>query len=105
MLCGTSATTKFPLSLMTVYLSTDDVIDLHARAVRATGDSPAGIRDHGGLESAVMRPRFLAHYGGADIISQAAALATGLSRAQAFVDGNKRVAYLAALVFLELNQI
>lgn len=85
------------------YLSTEDVIALHARAVRATGGRPEGIRDRGGLESAVMRPRFLAHYAAADLVAQTAALATGLSRAQAFVDGNKRVAYLAARVFLERN--
>jgi prophage maintenance system killer protein len=68
-------------------LTTDQFIALHARAVRATGGRPEGIRDRNGLESATMRPRFLAHYADADIISQAAALATGLSRAQAFVDG------------------
>lgn len=90
---------------MAEYLSTDEVIGLHARAVRATGGRPEGIRDRGGLESAVMRPQFLAHYAGADLITQAAALATGLSRAQAFVDGNKRIAHLAARVFLDRNDI
>jgi len=88
---------------MTEYLSTDDVIDLYELAVRATGDIPQGLRDRGLLESAVMRPQFMAHYQGADLFLQAAALAHGISRSQAFVDGNKRAGLQAASVFLRLN--
>ena len=39
----------------------------------------------------------------ADLIGQAARLAVGVSRAQAFLDGNKRTAFFAAAVFLNLN--
>jgi len=85
------------------YLTTDEVIELTDVAVRLQGESPQGLRDRGLLESAVMRPQFLAHYAEADVIEQAAALATGISRAQALVDGNKRAAYVAALVFLHRN--
>jgi death-on-curing protein len=88
---------------VTGYLSTDDVIDLYIIAVRATGDEPQGIRDRGLLESAVMRPQFLAHYGGADLFEQAAALAHGISRSLAFVDGNKRAALQAVSIFLRIN--
>lgn len=88
---------------MTEYLSTDDVIDLYIVAVRATGDEPQGLRDRGLLESAVMRPQFLAHYEDADLFEQAAALAHGISRSQAFVDGNKRAALQAVSIFLRLN--
>src|SRR5690349_2042750 len=88
---------------MTEYLSTDDVIDLYILAVRATGDDPQGLRDRGLLESAVMRPQFLAHYGDADLFLQAAVLAHGISQSQAFVDGNKRAALQAATIFLRLN--
>lgn len=88
---------------MVEYLSTDDVIDLYLIAVRATGDEPQGLRDRGLLESAVMRPQFLAHYGEADLFEQAAALAHGLSRSQAFVDGNKRAGLQAVTIFLRMN--
>ena len=88
---------------MTEYLSTDDVIDLYELAVRATGDIPQGLRDRGLLESAVMRPQFMAHYQGADLFLQAAALAHGISHSQAFVDGNKRAGLQAVSVFLRLN--
>jgi len=98
---------------VTEYLSTDDVVDLYEIAVRATGDLPQGLRDRGLLESAVMRPQFMAHYQGADLFEQAAALAHGISRSQAFLDGNrraalqadgnKRAALQAAAVFLRIN--
>ena len=90
---------------MAEYLSVEDVLALHVDIVRRTGGVPQGLRDRGALESAVARPRFLAHYADADAASQAAALATGISRAQAFVDGNKRTGYYAALSFLHRNGI
>jgi death-on-curing protein len=88
---------------VTEYLSTDDVIDLYEVAVRATGDIPQGLRDRGILESAVMRPQFMAHYQDADLFQQAAALAHGISRSQAFVDGNKRAGLQAVSIFLRVN--
>jgi death-on-curing protein len=78
-------------------------MDLYIVGVRATGDEPQGLRDRGLLESAVMRPQFLAHYRGADLFEQAAVLAHGISRSQAFVDGNKRAALQAVSVFLRMN--
>jgi death-on-curing protein len=90
---------------MTAYLSTDDVIDLYIVAVRATGDEPQGLRDRGLLESAVMRPQFLAHYGGADLFEQAAVLTHGISQSQALVDGDKRAALQAVSVFLRINGV
>lgn len=90
---------------MTAYLSVDDVLALHVDIVRRTGGVPQGLRDRGALESAVARPRFLAHYAGADLYLQAAALATGISRARASIDGNKRTGYYAALIFLHRNEL
>jgi death-on-curing protein len=87
------------------YLSVDDVLAMYERALARTGDRPQGLRDRGLLESAVMRPRFLAHYAGADPIEQAAALATGISRSQALVDGNKRAGHLGCRVFLRRNGV
>jgi death on curing protein len=87
------------------YLTLDDVLAMYEHALIRTDEVPQGIRDRGLLESAVMRPRFLAHYAGADLIEQAAALATGISRSQALVDGNKRVGHLAGRVFLRRNGV
>src|SRR5919199_1915353 len=88
---------------MTDYLTLDDVRGLHADVMRRTGFLPAPVRDAGALESANMRPQMVAHYEGADLLTQAVTLLLAISQAQAFVDGNKRTAMFAALVFLELN--
>jgi death on curing protein len=85
------------------YLDTDEVISIALQAIISTGESPQGLRDRGLLESAVMRPRFLAHYLDADLHLQAAALGLGISRSQPFVDGNKRAGYAAMRVFLLVN--
>lgn len=87
------------------YLDTEEVISIALQTIISTGDRPQGFRDRGLLESAVMRPRFLAHYLDADLYLQAAALGLGISRSQAFVDGNKRAGYAAMRVFLLLNGV
>ena len=56
-----------------------------------------------GLESALGRPRNYAHYQEADLALQAAALAHGIAESQAFIDGNKRLALVSMLTFLEVN--
>jgi death-on-curing protein len=85
------------------YLETDDVVSIALQAIVSTDDWPQGMRDRGLLESAVMRPRFLAQYLQADLLLQAAALGLGISRSQSFVDGNKRAGYAAMRVFLLVN--
>ena len=87
----------------TQYLSLADVIAIHESALRRLGDEPKPLRDEGGLESAVMRPQMAAYYEGADIVRQAALLGVGISQAQAFLDGNKRTAYLTLNTFLRMN--
>ncbi len=66
-----------------------------------------GIRDSGLLESAVMMPQ--ASFGGQyvhnGIYELAAAYAFHIAQNQPFVDGNKRTALVAALVFLDWHQI
>lgn len=57
----------------------------------------------GALESALERPRSYAHYQDADLALQAAVLAHGIAESQPFFDGNKRLALVAMLTFLELN--
>jgi death-on-curing protein len=49
------------------------------------------------------RPRNYALYEHADLALQAAALAHGIAEGQTFVDGNKRLALIAMLAFLEIN--
>lgn len=81
-------------------LTLADVVALHEETMKRMGWTPAPLRDEGALESAIMRPRQLAHYEVADEIRQAAVLAVGISQAQAFIDGNKRTAVAAMRVFL-----
>ena len=64
-----------------------------------------GLRDRGGLEAAVHHPRNVYYYGQGDLFDIAAAYAFHIAEAQAFLDGNKRTAVAAALVFLELNGV
>ena len=85
------------------YLSLADVIALHQAIMEKFGFASAPLRDEGMLESTIMRPRMTVYFSGADIIRQAALLAVGISQAQAFLDGNKRIAFLACDVFLRLN--
>jgi len=87
------------------YLSAAEVIALHAEILRRTGFPTASVRDMGLLESAAMRPQMAAHYEHADWIRQASLLAVGISQAQAFLDGNKRAAFIACIAFLRLNGI
>lgn len=86
------------------YLNVADVRALHIRMMERLGYHAPPLRDEGLLESAILRPRMAGYYEGADIVQQAAILAVGLSQAQAYVDGNKRTAYYAMVVFLEVNR-
>ena len=62
-----------------------------------------GVRGAGLLESALDRPRHLAAYGAPDAAALAAALGHGIARNHPFIDGNKRTAFVAVELFLELN--
>ena len=63
----------------------------------------SGIRDEGLLDSALNRAPNLALYGKPDIAELAAAYGFGLAKNHAFVDGNKRVAFLSVGLFLVIN--
>jgi death-on-curing protein len=80
------------------------VVDaVHVDQLREHGGL-AGIRDENALEAAVARPRQKWHYDSkADLATLAAAYAFGLATAHAFNDGNKRIAFLTAVIFLDLN--
>jgi death-on-curing protein len=75
---------------------------LHDESIAEHGGA-AGLRDEGLLESALARPLNLAAYGEPDLAELAAAYGVGLAKNHAFVDGNKRVAFLAVGLFLALN--
>lgn len=61
------------------------------------------MRDRALLEMGCARAMNLAAYTDADIAETAAAYAYGISKAHAFVDGNKRTAFVTAVTFLRLN--
>lgn len=62
------------------------------------------MRDENGLEAALARPRQRWHYKpDSDLATLAAAYAFGIAKAHPFVDGNKRTAFLTAMIFLGLN--
>jgi len=64
----------------------------------------AGVRDENALESALARPRQRFHYEETTNLSTlAAAYGFGLCRNHPYRDGNKRVAFVVMVVFLELN--
>ena len=81
------------------YLTTADVLAMHAILVKRYGGAP-GIRDPGALESAVFRPQS-GYY--SDVAQGACALLESLLINHPFVDGNKRVAFAACDVFLRIN--
>lgn len=62
-----------------------------------------GLRDAAMLESALARPLNLAPYEEVDAAALAAAYGCGIVRNHAFVDGNKRTAFVAVELFLLLN--
>jgi death-on-curing protein len=86
------------------WLDVDEIIDMHAQQLAMFG-GPEGVRDRGLLESALLRPVNQWHYGQTDLAALAAAYAFGLARNHAFVDGNKRIAFHAMMVFLRVNGI
>ena len=75
---------------------------LHDESIAEHGGAP-GIRDEGLFESAMARPLNLVAYGQPDVAELATAYGVGLAKNHAFVDGNKRVAFLAVGLFLALN--
>jgi death-on-curing protein len=85
------------------YLTLAEVIAIHEFVMLGFGLPPNPIRDEGALESAIARARMVGYYEGADLLRQSALMAIGISQAQAFLDGNKRTAFLAMDTFLEAN--
>ncbi|MGJ7906709.1 type II toxin-antitoxin system death-on-curing family toxin [Actinopolyspora sp. H202] len=83
------------------YLDVPDVVEI----ARITLGTAPGVRDYGLLESAVERPRASVFGEDAytDVHTKAAAMLHSLASNRALVDGNKRTAWAAAMVFLSIN--
>ena len=82
-----------------IYPTVAEVIESHRLLIEEFG-GVHGIRDRGLLESAVLRPRS-GYY--SNIIEEAAALMESLANNQAFMDGNKRVAFVMTDAMLRAN--
>ena len=78
------------------------VLAIHDRQIARHGGA-SGMRDRALLELGCARAMNLAAYTDTDLAEITAAYAFGISRAHAFVDGNKRTAFVTALAFLRLN--
>ena len=86
---------------MTDYLTVAEVLAMHADQIERYGGAH-GVRDQGLLESALYRPQ-TGYYAG--LIEEAAALWESLAQNHPFIDGNKRTAVVAAMVFLARNGV
>jgi len=78
------------------------ILLLHDESLAIHGGA-AGMRDEGMFDSALARPVNLLAYGSPDAFECAAAYAFGLVKNHPSIDGNKRVAFLAAGLFLRIN--
>jgi len=83
----------------TLFPSLQETLELHRQLIQRFGGE-SGVYDLGLLESALIRPQ-TGYY---DTLSlQAAALLQSLCQNHCFVDGNKRVAFATAAIFLTMN--
>ena len=86
------------------FLTLEEVLEIHDDQINRYGGA-SGIRDLGLLESALAQPqtifgRVFLH---SDLFEMAAAYFFHIIQNHPFMDGNKRVGAVAALVFLEIN--
>lgn len=87
-----------------IWLTVEDIVALHGEQLALFG-GPEGLRDQGLLESALSRPINRWNYGESDLAKLAAAYAFGIAKNHPFVDGNKRAAFTAMMVFLRINGV
>ena len=84
------------------WLQREVVVALQERLIAEFGGA-SGVRDSGLLESALARARNRFAYESPSHLELAASYAAGLVNNHPFVDGNKRIGFVAAVVFLEVN--
>jgi death-on-curing protein len=85
-----------------VWVQRETILILHEQLVAAFGGT-GGIRDEGLFDSALARPQNLFAYSKPTVFDLAASYAFGLLKNHPFVDGNKRIGFAVAALFLELN--
>ena len=81
------------------YLTVADILGIYSILMQRYGGA-SGIRDKGALDAAIFRPQS-GYY--TDAFQEAAALMESLATNHPFIDGNKRIAFAAADVFLRIN--
>jgi death on curing protein len=87
-----------------LWITYEQAIAIHSRQLRRFGGAP-GLRDEGMLRSALERAIDKWRYEQAELAELASAYGFGLAKNHAFVDGNKRVAFIAMRVFLLKNGV
>ncbi|MGH8121868.1 MAG: type II toxin-antitoxin system death-on-curing family toxin [Rudaea sp.] len=85
-----------------VWVRRDVVLAFHERLLAEHGGA-AGIRDEGLFESVLGRAENLFACGKPTLLELAASYAFGLVKNHPFIDGNKRIGFATATLFLELN--
>jgi len=85
------------------WVTVEDAILAHQQSIANYGGSD-GVRDSGGLESALAYPRNLAAYGEPGLAELAAGYLFAIAKNHAFVDGNKRTAWTVMRLFVALNR-
>lgn len=88
-----------------VFLSRGQIDRLHEIALGEYGGGALGVRDSAAIDSALGRGRLMLDYVQCDLFDLASCYVHGISQAQGYVDGNKRTAVYAALIFLEANGV
>lgn len=84
------------------WLLKETVIALHEQLISEFGGA-TGLRDEGLLDSALARPLHLHAYSKATLFELAASYSFGLVKNHPFLDGNKRIGFTAAALFLKVN--
>jgi death-on-curing protein len=82
----------------------ETALKFHYKLIERYGGSH-GLRDQWALESALAAAQNRYFYEEADLATCAATYAYHLSHAHAFIDGNKRIAWAVAILFLEMNGV
>ena len=85
------------------WVTVEDAILAHQQSIANYGGSD-GVRDGGGLESALAYPQNLAAYGDPGLAELAAGYLFAIAKNHAFVDGNKRTAWTVMRLFVALNR-
>jgi death-on-curing protein len=88
------------------YISCKDIILINKAVMSYTPKEQCGVANQGYLESAQAGPhRYLYYNQCEDILTLAASLFIAINKSHAFHNGNKRTAFLASIVFLQLNGV